>query len=66
VPQRPQERGLPLHEGPGSDAPPFEDAKTESFFWSFLDPQSGQAVPFQSLERTSTSLSRLQPPQWNS
>jgi hypothetical protein len=62
VPQRPQERGFPLQDGADSASPP-EDAKTESFFWSFVDPQCGHLVPFHSLERTNTSLSRLHPPQ---
>jgi len=36
------------------------DAKTESFFFNFTEPQCGHLVPFHSLERTSTSLSRRQ------
>jgi hypothetical protein len=57
--------GVPLHAGPLSSPAPL-DAKTESFFSSLLDPQSGHFVPFQSVERTSTSLSRSQSLQWNS
>jgi hypothetical protein len=55
VPHNPQDLGLPVHTGPSS-APP-EDANTENFFSSFFDPQCGQAVAFDLLERTSTSLS---------
>jgi hypothetical protein len=55
----PQERGLPVQAGALSSAPPLE-AKTESFFSNFTEPQRGHFVPFQSVERTSTSLSRLQ------
>jgi hypothetical protein len=36
------------------------DAKTESFFSSRFEPHFGHGVPFQSVERTSTSLSLLQ------
>jgi hypothetical protein len=56
VPHIPQEPGLPEQEG---SAPPsaLEDANTESFFVKATDPQCGHFVPFQSLERTSTSLS---------
>jgi len=41
---------------------PLEDdavdaANTDSFFTSFVDPHSGHFAPFQSEERTSTSLS---------
>ena len=42
------------------------EAKTENFLDSFLDPQCGQAVPFQWLERTRISLSRSHFSQWNS
>jgi hypothetical protein len=38
----------------------------ENFLDSFFDPQCGQAVPFQSLERTRISLSRSHFSQWNS
>jgi hypothetical protein len=44
---------------PPASPPPLE-ANTESFFSSFGEPQRGQVVPFQSLDRTSTSLSWLQ------
>jgi hypothetical protein len=33
------------------------EENTESFLDSFLEPQWGQGVPFQSEDRTSTSLS---------
>ncbi len=42
--------------GAGSASPP-EEAKTENFFWSLVEPQWGQGVPFQSAERTRSSLS---------
>jgi hypothetical protein len=48
-----------------SSAAPLE-ANTENFLSSFWEPQCGQAVPFQALERTNTSLSLPQPSQWNS
>jgi hypothetical protein len=47
---------LPL-EGVETLSPPA-DAKTESFLVSLVEPQCGQVVPFQSLERTRISLSR--------
>jgi hypothetical protein len=34
------------------------EANTENFLDNFFEPQCGQAVPFQSLERTRISLSR--------
>lgn len=39
------------------------EAKTDSFLDSFFEPQCGQGVPFQLLDRTSTSLSFWQPSQ---
>jgi hypothetical protein len=39
------------------------EAKTDSFFSSFVEPQWGQRVPFQRVERTSSSLSFSQSPQ---
>ena len=59
VPQRPHDFGVPVQVGAGS-ALPEPDAKTESFFFSFLEPQSGQGVPFQFDERTRISLSLSQ------
>jgi hypothetical protein len=59
----PQERGLPEQLGGSADSPALEEANTDSFFISFFEPQCGHFVPFHSLERTSTSLSRLQSPQ---
>jgi hypothetical protein len=56
VPQRPQDVGTPEQLGPASSFPP-PDAKTESFFSNFGEPQRGHFVPFHSVERTSTSLS---------
>jgi hypothetical protein len=58
VPHRPQEVGVPLQEG--SEPPPLAlEAKTESFFDSLVEPQLGQGVPSQLLERTRISLSFL-------
>jgi hypothetical protein len=59
----PQERGLPEQLGGGADSLALDEANTESFFISFFEPQCGHLVPFQLLERTSTSLSRRQSPQ---
>jgi len=42
------------------------EAKMENFLDNFFDPQCGQAVPFQALERTRISLSRSHFSQWNS
>jgi len=58
----PQELGFPEQEGPSAASPPL-DANTESFFSSLVDPQCGHWVPFHTVERTSTSLSRSQSPQ---
>ena len=54
---RPHALGFPLHAGNGISSCPEPEANTDSFFSSFTDPQCGHFVPFQSLERTSTSLS---------
>jgi len=56
--QRPQALGLPLQAG-GSWLS-CAAANTESFFTSFGDWQCGHLVPFQRVDRTSTSLSLLQ------
>jgi len=53
----PQELGLPVQAGAAS-APLLAEAKTESFFASFAEPQCGHLLPFQSRERTRISLSR--------
>jgi len=45
-------------EGVEAPSPPAE-AKTESFFDNLVEPQCGHSVPFQLLERTRISLSRL-------
>jgi len=42
----------------GSLPPAALAAKVENFFSNRFEPQWGQAVPFQSLDRTNTSLSR--------
>jgi len=58
VPHMPQEWGVPVQEGAGSEPPPLTlEAKTESFFESFVEPQWGHGVPSQWLERTRISLS---------
>jgi hypothetical protein len=51
----PHELGLPEHTGASSPPPP--EAKTESFFVSFVEPQLGHLVPFQSFDRTRISFS---------
>jgi hypothetical protein len=53
----PQEPGLPLHEAGPDDSPPVPEAKTDSFLASLVEPHLGQGVPFQRLERISSSLS---------
>ena len=57
VPHMPHELGTPVHVGASL---PFAvvEANTESFFDNLVEPQLGHLVPFQSLERTRTSLSR--------
>ena len=65
VPHLPQEVGTPEQLAPAS-SPAALEANTESFFCNFTEPQCGQGVPSQALERTSTSLSRRQASQWNS
>lgn len=54
-----------------AQAPPLAspaplEANTENFLSSLWEPQCGQGVPCQALERTSTSLSLPQSSQWNS
>ena len=50
-------------EASGQQAPPLPplsavaEAKTDSFLASLVEPQWGQGVPFQFVDRTSTSLS---------
>lgn len=61
----PQERGLP-EQFAGSLALPPDEAKTDSFFSNFTEPQWGHFVPSHALERTRISLSRSHPAQWNS
>jgi hypothetical protein len=61
----PHEPGLPEQDG-SALSPPLEEANTESFLDSFVDPQWGHLVPSQLLERTSTSLSLSHLSQWNS
>jgi hypothetical protein len=56
----PQERGLLEQLGASGAESPLLEAKTESFFCNFTEPQCGHFVPFHSLERTRISLSRLQ------
>ena len=56
VPHIPQERGFPLQSAADAELPALE-AKTESFFASFAEPQCGHLAPAQSVVRTSSSLS---------
>ncbi len=55
--------GVPLQSAPpepaapDDDPPAIDDAKTENFFSSLVDPHFGHLVPFQSSERTRISLS---------
>ena len=56
----PHERGLPLQDGASLAPVEADDANTESFFNSLTEPQCGHLVPFHRVERTRTSLSRLQ------
>ena len=68
-PPEPQPPGfMPQHEDGG--APPVEgladDENTESFLTNWADPQCGHCSPFQSLDRTRSSLSLLHFLQWNS
>lgn len=57
---------MPLQSPPPPDIaveapePPPDEAKTDNFFSSRVDPHFGHRVPFHSLERTSTSLSASQ------
>jgi hypothetical protein len=60
----PQELGFPVQAGASSPAP--LEAKTENFFESFIEPQLGHLVPFQSFERTRISLSLPHFPHSNS
>lgn len=57
----PQDLGWPVQTG--AESPATLEAKVENFLDSFFDPQCGQGVPSQRLERTSTSLSLSQLPQ---
>jgi len=56
VPQRPHDFGTPEQVGALS-CPLTDDAKVESLFVNFFEPQLGQGVPCHSLERTKISLS---------
>ena len=53
----PHELGTPEQDGASPLPPAVADAKVENFLDNCLDPQCGQGVPSQRLERTSTSLS---------
>ncbi len=54
----PHELGTPLQEAPSPAPPPaMLDANVENFFSSRVEPHFGHGVPFQSDDRTSTSLS---------
>jgi hypothetical protein len=60
VPHIPQERGVPEHSAAGALWLATLEAKVEKPFFSLVEPQFGHFVPFQLLERTSTSLFLLQ------
>jgi len=62
VPHIPHDLGVPVQDG-ASEADPLLEAKTDSFLSSRVEPQWGHFVPFQSLERTSISLSLSHFPQ---
>jgi len=62
VPHIPQELGIPEQATPVSPAPVLA-AKVENFLFNFAEPQCGQIVPSQWLERTKISLSRSHCPQ---
>jgi hypothetical protein len=47
----------PIPQAAGSLPPAVLEAKVENFFSSRVEPQWGHGTPFQSLDRTSTSLS---------
>jgi hypothetical protein len=48
---------VPVQEGASPPPLPFEEANTENFLASRAEPQCGHCVPFQSADRTNTSLS---------
>jgi hypothetical protein len=52
----PQELGLPVQLG-ASSLPPPDDANTDSFFESLVEPQWGHFAPCHLLDRTNISLS---------
>jgi hypothetical protein len=55
----PHDLGLPVQDGSSvALLPPVEEAKTENFLESLVEPHRGHLVPFQLGERTKTSLSR--------
>ena len=62
VPHMPHELGFPVQDGPSS-LPPPEEANTDSFLESRVEPQLGHLVPCHSLERTRISLSLSHFPQ---
>jgi hypothetical protein len=61
----PQDFGWPVQDG-AADSPATAEANVENFLFNFAEPQCGHLVPFQLLDRTSTSLSCSQLSQWNS
>ena len=52
--------GLPAGQYSAPPSLATDEANTDSFFVNLTDPQLGQRVPFQSLDRTRTSLSASQ------
>jgi hypothetical protein len=58
----PHELGLPVQVG-APPSPATDEAKTDNFLESFVEPQCGHLAPFHLLERTRISLSRSHFPQ---
>lgn len=55
--QHPPPPSVPTPQAEASLSPELLEAKVENFFSNRVEPQRGQRVPFQLLERTNTSLS---------
>lgn len=60
MPHNPHDEGVPLHVAASPGPPGTEAANVENFLDMLVEPQCGQGVPFQSDDRTRTSLSRSQ------
>ena len=57
VPHIPHDLGTAEHDGASPPAPAEEEANTDNFLASFVEPQRGHFVPCQSVDRTRISLS---------